>query len=137
MRDLYSVVGVLSDASYEEIARAASNRSGELIERARLILLDPQRREVYDDAYHAMLVVASIRRTLGISTTRYWSDDDVREWQGKGTTYYPIEVPNSRGANGAPTMFQSLYYLVSPRHRKAALIALIVVVFLFFMWLSD
>lgn len=137
MRDLYSVVGVLSDASYEEIARAASNRGGELIERAKFILLDPQRREVYDDAYHAMLVIASIRHTLGKSSSRYWSDTDVREWQGKGTYWYPIEVQYRRRASGIPAFLRSMYLRMSPGCRKALSIAALVLVFLLFRWLSD
>lgn len=137
MRDLYEAAGVLSDATYDEIARAIGTRSGNLIERARFILLDPQRREVYDDAYHSMLVIASIRRTLGISTTRYWSDDDVRDWQGKGTYWYPIEVQYCRRASGIPAFLRSMYLRMSPGRRKALFIAALVLMFLLFRWLSD
>jgi len=137
MRDLYEAAGVLSDATYDEIARAIGTRSGNLIERARFILLDPQRREVYDDAYHSMLVIASIRRTLGISTTRYWSDDDVRDWQGKGTYWYPIEVQYRRRASGIPAFLRSMYLRMSPGRRKALFIAALVLMFLLFRWLSD
>ncbi len=137
MRDLYEAAGVLSDATYDEIARAIGTRSGNLIERARFILLDPQRREVYDDAYHSMLVIASIRRTLGISTTRYWSDDDVRDWQGKGTYWYPIEVQYRRRASGIPAFLRSMYLQMSPGRRKALFIAALVLMFLLFRWLSD
>ena len=137
MRDLYEAAGVLSDATYDEIARAIATRSGDLIERARYILLDPHRREVYDDAYHSMLVVASIRRTLGISETRYWSDIEVREWQGKGTFWYPIEVQSRRSASGVPVFLQSMYLRMSPGSRIALFITALVLVVLLFRWLGD
>jgi hypothetical protein len=84
-----------------------------------------------------MLVVASIRRTLGISATRYWSDIEVREWQGKGTFWYPIEVQSRRSASGVPVFLRSMYLRMSPGRRIALFITALVLVVLLFRWLGD
>jgi hypothetical protein len=90
MRDLYSAIGLNSSASREQIAQALRVCTGDMAERARYILLDEQRRNAYDQAYDAMLIVASIRHTLSIGSTVRWTDHDTSEWSANGRAAYPV-----------------------------------------------
>jgi hypothetical protein len=63
-----------------------------MAERARYILLDEQRRNAYDQAYDAMLKVASVRTALELSNTPHWSTADQAAWGTAGQSAYPIEI---------------------------------------------
>lgn len=92
MRDLYTAIGVACDTNMQQIADAIAGRSGDIYDRARHILLDPQRRAAYDQAYKATLIVASIRRSLVLDETRRWMDSETSEWQQQGQLAYPIQL---------------------------------------------
>lgn len=138
MRDLYAAIGVPCDSSMQHIAQAVGNHSGDVYERARFILLDPQRRKAYDRAYEAMLIVASIRSALALHESRSWSLADASEWQVQGELAYPVQLKLIRtGRRRLSILRHWVERRTTQRQRGVAFFIAVVLLFVGLSILSD
>jgi hypothetical protein len=73
MKDLYRRLG-LDETAGDAAVRAALAAAGDdaTREAAEYILLDPQRREVYDRNRRVLLTIGRLRANLGLNLTRFW-----------------------------------------------------------------
>ncbi len=71
MKDLYRILGVQSGASREEIESALESRP-DLADDHAPVLLDPEKREVYDEAHAALKAIGELRHRLGLDTADTW-----------------------------------------------------------------
>jgi len=71
MKDLYRKLGVQSGASREEIESALESRP-DLVDDHAPVLLDPEKREVYDEAHAALKAIGELRHRLGLDTGDTW-----------------------------------------------------------------
>ena len=70
MKDLYTALGIESSAGSDEI-EAALERNPALEEAAR-ILLDPERRAVYDSNHQTLRMIGTLRHRLGMDGADSW-----------------------------------------------------------------
>ena len=72
MKDLYKQLGVSDTGGEVDIRAALGSSAPELREAAEFILLDPNRRAVYDRNRRVLLTVGHLRAHLGLNLSRFW-----------------------------------------------------------------
>lgn len=71
MKDLYRKLGIESGASREAIESALES-CPDLADDHAPVLLDPEKREVYDEAHAALKAIGELRHRLGLDTGDTW-----------------------------------------------------------------
>lgn len=74
MRDLYAPLGLTPRASEEEI-RAALARTDHRALRSAAVLLDPERKRIYDRAWLALRTIGVLRADMRLHDARRWRTD--------------------------------------------------------------
>lgn len=72
MKDLYKQLGVPDSADDGTIRAALAGADPPTRESAEFILLDPDRREVYDRNRRVLATIGRLRANLGLNLTRFW-----------------------------------------------------------------
>lgn len=72
MKDLYKRLGVDAACTEAELKAALARADGETCEAARYILLDPDRRAVYDRNRRVLSIIGQVRGNLGLNLTSFW-----------------------------------------------------------------
>ena len=73
MRDLYKQLCVPETAAAGDVRAAVAAADPATREAAEYILLDPDRREVYDRNRRVVSTIGRLRANLGLNLTRFWS----------------------------------------------------------------
>jgi hypothetical protein len=96
MRDLYFILDVPSTACDLEINNAVGEQADDHRREAARILLNPERRKVYDRAHHTLHTIGQIRSRMGLTNTRFWGPAMAQFSRGgsqAGTSSDEAQVP--------------------------------------------
>ena len=81
MIDYYKHLAIADDAPAETIRGAIAGAADPQLRRDALaVLLDPQRRHVYDRNRRLLLTIGELRLHLGLTYTRFWARADFRDF---------------------------------------------------------
>jgi len=86
MKDFYSALNLSPQADEEAIRASLTTAPADVQSDARLILLDPRRRAVYDRNHRLLTTIGELRSHLGLSYTRFWARQEYKDfWKELGT----------------------------------------------------
>lgn len=81
MKDLYRPLGLSPDASTREIKKRIQKADPDTENAVREILLNPDRRKVYDRCYQNLRMIGRLRQCLDLTDGPNWGQENAREFQ--------------------------------------------------------
>lgn len=115
MKDLYRKLGVDPGASREEIQSALVSHP-ELADDHAPVLLDPEKREVYDEAFAALRAIGELRHRLGLDSGDTWFTEQYSEFVPR---LMPKKVSAAAPRTDAPAPVAEEPYQPEPQQAPA------------------
>jgi curved DNA-binding protein CbpA len=94
MKDYYSRLDLPVTATKREIeAELPAMGDATMRRNARFVLLDPERRLVYDQCHRALRQIAFLRANLGLNRAPFWKLSDCDDFNSEP---FAVQVPNGQ-----------------------------------------
>ena len=91
MIDLYKRIGLTPDASVAELRSRLTTITNQRVKRAvQEILLDPERREVYDRNHRTVRMIGQLRANMGLSQGANWLASNASDFETTSTRREPL-----------------------------------------------